>query len=267
MKLLRNKAVLFAVLGAVVIVGGWYAVLWGPRSSSYAKAEKDVAAMTSQAGQLQAQVSRLRAEALQAPVRQAQLAKLQSAIPGDPQLAQFILALDNAATQAGVDLETIAPAPPTASTGGAGVSSSGTAGPPPPAVKLSLSLKGTYAQILDFIDRVDSLPRLVVIDSVAVNGGGTGNQLSVTLAGRMFVGHLPGAGAASTSVADGPTSVTAAPTTPASAAPSPTPPAAAAPAAGPAPAPTAAPAPASSPVPAAKPALTSANAAIPGAGS
>jgi hypothetical protein len=79
-------------------------------------------------------------------------------------------------------------------------------------VLLSITVSGTYFSIIDYLDRIDSLPRLVVVDSVTFAPGEGTDQVSLSLSARMFT---TAAGVAGTTTPPTPTGsqVTASSTT------------------------------------------------------
>jgi Tfp pilus assembly protein PilO len=179
-------------IAALVVLLVWYVVLWSPRNRAYNTARTRAEAAQSQVSQLQAQLGRLQADSRQRPQLEAELAKLQAAIPSTPQLAQIFLQIDNAALQSGVTLTSIAPSPPAATAPSTGAPAS--TGTPPPSISVSLALGGGYYQILDFIDRLDALPRLIVLNTVTLSGGSaasTGPELTASITAHMFVSQLP----------------------------------------------------------------------------
>jgi Tfp pilus assembly protein PilO len=116
-------------------------------------------------------------------------------IPDDPDLAQFILDLNDAANQSGVNLLNISPTQPSSSSSGVSGGPRG-AGAVPPAVKVSMNITGGYFQVLDFLDRLDTLSRLVVVDTLSVthsSGSGTSAapELTVAITARMFTTKQP----------------------------------------------------------------------------
>jgi hypothetical protein len=61
-------------------------------------------------------------------------------------------------------------------------------------VGLAITVSGGYFEVLDYLDRLDDLPRIVVVDSIALTPAetATGQQeLSVSLNGRMFSTSAP----------------------------------------------------------------------------
>ena len=215
---MNRRALLIGGAAALVVLLAWYFLLWSPRSDDIAEARDRKDAAESEAQQLQSEIERLRAAQRDEPLRRAQLETLRIAVPDDPNLAQFILDTNDAATKAGIDFISIAPSPPAAATAAAattatttptsGASATPGAGATPPAeIKVSLQVQGGYFQVLDFVNRLNDLPRLVVIDSVTVSADAAG-RLSTALQARMFTRELP-AGFGGTATTTSTTSTTA----------------------------------------------------------
>ena len=109
------------------------------------------------------------------------------AIPDDPNLAQFILDANDAASRSGIDFLSITPTQPTApsqATTGSTVPGGGSATPVP--IRIGMAIAGGYFQVLDFINRLSALPRIVVVDSLTMSGNASSAQLQVTLQERIF---------------------------------------------------------------------------------
>ena len=79
---------------------------------SHAKTRRQAAEQTQ--AELQTQLNRLKAQQKSEPLRRAQLEALRTAIPDQPNLAQFILDVNDAAAKAGIDFVSISPSPPAA---------------------------------------------------------------------------------------------------------------------------------------------------------
>lgn len=210
---INRNVVVGAAVAVVAIVLIWWFLLWSPRNKDYNTANAIAQAADAQVEQLQAQVSRLESIKAQIPQFQAELAKLQVAVPDKAQLDQIILAINGAADQSGVELDGIAPSPPSA--GGTGPAASAA----PASIRVSLNLKGDYDQALDFMNRLDTLPRLLVIDTVNLAGTGSGTgassssggaELSISMTVRLFVTSAPPAapGATTTTTTPGAGSTT-----------------------------------------------------------
>lgn len=172
---MNRRALIFGALGSVVLVLLWYFLLWSPRQGEITAAEERTEAAESLASQLEAEIAQLQAAQRDEPLKQARRAQLQAAAPDDPGLGQFILDVNAAANSSGIDFMTISPTPPAPAEGG-GLS----------VIALSFSIEGGYFQVLDFMNRLTDLPRLVVIDSVNLSPQEGGTRLTTSLGARMF---------------------------------------------------------------------------------
>lgn len=191
-----NRRVLAIGAGiAAVILVLWYFALWKPRGSELGEAKDRRVAAEASESQLQTEIARLRAEERQEPLRRAQLERVRTLIPDEPNLAQFILDANDAAIRSGIDFISVAPALPTPATlaapaPGAPAAPATAPGTAPPEIKLALQISGGYFQVLDFLNRLDALPRLVVTDSLTLSADPTA-RLAVAVTGRMFTHILP----------------------------------------------------------------------------
>jgi Tfp pilus assembly protein PilO len=209
----KRGALVALIAGGIVVILLWYFVLFAPTSSDLSDTRDKVASAQSQKQELENTIRRLKELSANAPQQQATLRTLRAAIPANPDLGQFILQANDIAAAAGIDWLSIAPAPPTAGSG-AGPNST---------IAVSIQIDGGFFQVLDYLNRLEDLDRLVLVDSVNLSAAGsdegsTGSaevsggapDLSVTLSGRMFTGaEAPVAGSTS-----GGGSTTPTPTTP-----------------------------------------------------
>lgn len=202
---------------AALILFLWYFLLWSPRNDDLQDAKDRREVAEQQRTQLQSEIARLRAAQKDEPLLRAQLETLRTSIPDDPNLAQFILDSNDAAIRSGIDFISIAPALPAAPTATAPAppatpgapGSPVVAGTPPADIKLSLQIKGGYFQVLDFLNRLDALPRLVVTDGLSITSEPAASpRLTVSVTARMFVRALPasfgGSAAATTTTTTAP---------------------------------------------------------------
>lgn len=222
---MNRRAVIIGVAGFLVFALAWYFLLWRPRTNALDDAKTRRGAAEQQETELQASINRLKAAAKNEPRLRAQLETLRTSIPDDPNLAQFILDTNDAATKAGLDFVSISPSLPTAQTatgGGAattGTATTGTAGATatalPPQIAIQLQMTGGYFQMIDFLNRLNDLPRLTVVDTITV-GADNAARLTVSLNGRMFVRAIPagfgppGSSTTSTTIAAGASTTTTA---------------------------------------------------------
>ena len=216
----RLALISFGVAAVLLIL--WFMFLWSPQGNKLTDAKKRSDAAETQNSSLEVRLTRLKAAQKDAPELMAKGERLRRAIPETPELAQFILDANDAASQSGVDFLSISPTPP----------SPGVSAAAPSEVRLSISVTGTYFEVLDYLDRLDDLPRLVVVDSLGLTPGGgdsnTGSQdaMSVAITARMFTTAAPpttapvnpaagaagAAGSTTTTTAPGGTTATTQPT-------------------------------------------------------
>ena len=170
-----------AALGAgfVVLVVAWWVLAWGPVSRDAADTARRADDAERRATELRATVARLEELQRASPRLAAQLRALNAALPPTPDLAEFILAANRIAAEAGIDWLSISPSPPAAGTGGG-----------PAVINLSLQIEGGFFQALDYLNRLEDLERLVILDALNISASpsetGGPVRLSITLTGRMF---------------------------------------------------------------------------------
>ena len=185
-----SRAVIaLAVMGAIVALYGWNAVFLGPKNEARAEFRQELSAARRTEQDLRSNMALLRKLAADTKSREAELAGLGRLVPADADMDGAILALDAAAKQAQVTMAALVPSPPAAGTGGA-----------PATVSLSLTIDGTFDQIFDYLRRVETLDRLVVIDSLQLAAGGNGTsavagppKLSAQIKTRVFASSAPAA--------------------------------------------------------------------------
>lgn len=183
---MRRNVLVFALvmLGVLVL---WFFLIWSPQSNKIDEARTAADAAENQEQTLKLEVQRLQALEKQAPQLRERAARADTAIPEDPQLAQFILQVQEAADASGVEWISVSPSPPAAAAGPAA-----TAGTPQAGgvrqVAISMSVEGGYFQVQDFITRLETLSRAVKISSVALTGGKDDpTHLAAALSMNMFV--------------------------------------------------------------------------------
>jgi Tfp pilus assembly protein PilO len=173
----KRNVIIGIVAGALVVILIWFFAFYKPKSSDVSKTNDEVAAAERQQQDLDATLARLQALDRERPQQQATLDKLNAAIPATPDLAEFIFEANTAAADSGVDWLSISPTPPAPNLAGG-----------PSEIVLSIQVQGGFFQVLDYLNRLESLKRLVVTDSVNVSAGGTdtsgsaGSTTATTLA-------------------------------------------------------------------------------------
>jgi Tfp pilus assembly protein PilO len=209
----KRNTIIAIVAGALAVILIWFFAFYKPKSSEVSKTNEEVATAERQQQDLEATLARLQALDKERPQQQATLDKLNAAIPATPDLAEFIFEANTAAADSGVDWLSIAPTPPAASTTGG-----------PSVIALNIQVQGGFFQVLDYLNRLENLKRLVVTETVNVSAGGSdtsgsaGSTTATTLATS-----TSGSGAPTLSVTLGATMYTTATVAPAAPGATPTP--------------------------------------------
>ena len=194
---MKTKNMLVGVLAAVLIVALWWTMLLKPTRAKADKVRADTAIEQSKLEPLQAQLAKAQRDAAHAAEFKAELESLQTAMPNSPALAAFIRDANDIAQSTGVSWQSVTHGPPTLGTDGVN------------SITLGIQVKGTYAQVMDYLGKVAGLQRLIVVDGVqlttAANTGATtgstsglstgpfsgASELSAVITARMF--EAPGA--------------------------------------------------------------------------
>lgn len=212
----------FLIIGAVAVVAVialWWVFLYSPLNDDLSSAQAETASAQKQTQDLQTTLAQLESAKKNLPEKQALLNKLDQAVPKTPDLAEFIIQANDIADQAGIDFLSISPGQPTA--GSTGVST----------ISLTITLNGSFFQLQDYLQSLENLSRLVVVDSINVSAGATSSSgstgsttgsssgsgaLGVTLTGRMFTRAAPTATTGGTGTTTPSTGSSSSTTTPAS---------------------------------------------------
>jgi len=178
---MRRQTVLVTAGATLAVVLLWYVFFWAPRGRGLSSAKKQAIAAETKRAELQNQLTSLQGLQKRSALTRAKLEQLRIAIPDQPALAEFILDANAAATKAGIDFLSISPSPPAAgSTAGGTTPVAGAS-----TINMSITASGGYFQVLDWVNLLDLLPRIVVIDTLSLSAAPAGS-LSVTFSSRMF---------------------------------------------------------------------------------
>jgi Tfp pilus assembly protein PilO len=182
-----RRRVIIAAVAAIAMIAGFWLAAWSPANRHLAKAHSQLAQAQSLQNDLRQSLLTLQAEQKQVPALRVQLTQLQRAVPSTESMDTIFDQLNSLAAQSGVKIPSVAPSVAGTSTGGV-VTSHGSTAPTKTAsgaqaIQLSINVTGTYSQMLNFINRLNSSPRLFVVDALQVSGGTT---MSATIQGRAF---------------------------------------------------------------------------------
>ena len=177
----RTRSIVAIGVGALVVVV-WYVTLLSWQRNERARLATRLEAAERQEKEFRTTLSELRLLAQDTEARKAELTRLAGQagqVPPDPEVARFILAANHAALAAGVDWVSFAPGATVAGTGAA-----------PSSVPVAMEVRGRYPSLLAYLRRLETLERLVVIDSIQVSVAGVSPdvELSVSIASRIFTG-------------------------------------------------------------------------------
>jgi hypothetical protein len=173
----RRRELIVSVVVAVLVLAGVWALLVRPKGGQAAAARADEQAALAQADTLRGQISALEQVRSEAGSLRARAREARDLFPAKPDLPDLTTALQRIADQAGVDLMSISPTAPAAST----------SSPDLAAVTATVSVGGGYFEVEDFLARLENLvkspdpashvpPRSVLVRSVSIaSGSGAGS--------------------------------------------------------------------------------------------
>lgn len=163
---MNRRLVLIAAVASIAIVGLWWVFLFSPAGDDLATAEDRRDSAQVELATLREQRDRLALLVEQRPFFQSELESLRAAVPEQDDLAGIILSIDEAAKASGVTFVNFAASEP------------GTAdefGLAP--VQMQVSGEGGYFQVLDFVNRLNRIHRIVVVDSMTLTSASTEEDL------------------------------------------------------------------------------------------
>lgn len=153
-----RRQLIVAGVVAVVITALFFLFLLSPKLKDISKTRDDVQTARAQQDTLNTQLAHLKDVKKNAPETTAKLAALSQYVPATPDLPGFILQVQNAATASSIDLQSIAPSPPTDVSGATGVQS----------ISVSLTVQGGFFRMEDFLSRLENLQRAVEVRSFSL---------------------------------------------------------------------------------------------------
>jgi Tfp pilus assembly protein PilO len=161
---MNRRTVILGALIAVGMVALWWVFVFSPKSGELGDAKEAVSEAQRRGQTLAAQANQLRDLEKRSPQLEAQLARYSAAIPEQPNQSDFISGLNDIADASGITWQSVTMQEPTQTNPGE-----------PPTIQVQISLDGGFFQTLDYLNRLEDLDRLVVVDSVTINGGDSGS--------------------------------------------------------------------------------------------
>ncbi|HYN16534.1 MAG TPA: type 4a pilus biogenesis protein PilO [Actinomycetes bacterium] len=179
----RRRELVLAAVGALVVLVAATMLLVRPTRQDTAEARADRAAAVAESQSLRDQIKALEALKPNQAELEARAALARAEFPATPALPGLVDALQDSASLAGVELGTVAPATPKAST----------VNPLLAEITTTVDVGGSYFEIQDFLVRLENLvkgsdpgrvaPRSVLVQSVNLAGDteeGTGDSAAAT---------------------------------------------------------------------------------------
>jgi Tfp pilus assembly protein PilO len=160
------RAPIFAAAGAVVVAILLLVLLVLPKVGQVSTAKEDLAAAQTKQQTLETQKGALEDTKAQAPENRRAIDEVHAKIPPTADEPGLLLLINNAALDSGLDLTTLSPSPPVFDST-TGLST----------IVLSMSALGTYNEVTEFTDQIESLPRAAKITSLSLGPSGTTDSL------------------------------------------------------------------------------------------
>jgi hypothetical protein len=167
----RRQELIFATVGVFLILVAGVLLLVRPKQQAAAEARADRNNAIAEGQSLRDQIRALEALKADEARLRAQAKRATAEFPATPDLPDLVDALQDASSEAGADLVSVAPAAPKTST----------IGPELAEITTTVTVKGGYFQIEDFLARLENLikagdpgripPRSMLVQSVEVTSG------------------------------------------------------------------------------------------------
>jgi type IV pilus assembly protein PilO len=168
---LKNRTTLLVIGGLLLLIIIWLVAFFLPQGSKLSKLSAQEQTLQAQVTAGNAKVAALKKEALNTPELEAISQQLTTYVPPNAGVYTYITTMSNTATAANVSIVSLLPGSPVA-----------TAGSEFASIPFTVAVKGTYDELLTFIQDVYALPRLTTINSIAITGGGPQTNRSTELA-------------------------------------------------------------------------------------
>ncbi len=201
---MKSRTITVTVVAAIAVVAVWWLFVFSPTRSDASKASAELSTAKEQERTLDTQNKQL--DDLKKHQREidSDLKRLNKAVPQDAALAPFIDQANAIASATGVTWQSVTPTAPAAPGAGA---TSGSAD----AIQLTITVQGPYFNVLDYINRLENIPRLVVADQITLNPGADASgtkTVTATITGRMFTAGAAATAATGTTTTGGATTPT-----------------------------------------------------------
>ncbi len=190
-----------ALVAVLILVVGWFFVV-SPVRSKTTDQKAQTADLDAANAQLQVKLNQLVTQNKSVTDKQAELSNIGAEVPSDPHLPQLIRSLSASAGDSGVDMVSLTPTAPSAPSsagssvtlGTTGTSSttsaaggSGAVTPTPHAasasyqtIAVALTLNGDYSGIEEFLQHLQTMKRIFVVNSIQLAPTGAATATGIT---------------------------------------------------------------------------------------
>lgn len=172
-----RRIMIVALVAVIVLFAGWYEGLYRPEASHITSLKATEQQAQLDVLSLETRYVELVKSEKELPEERAALAKLEQAVPNDPELDSLVKTLFKAAAESGVQLSSIgSPAPPDFGLPIVGAPQVG-----PVELPLSLNVAGTTSEVEKLYRVLDAEPRLFVINNFSVTPGTRSGSVTLDL--------------------------------------------------------------------------------------
>jgi Tfp pilus assembly protein PilO len=161
----KRQWVLLTALLCLAVLAAGFLLLVKPQHSKASSIKTETAGVQSQVEQLEAKLALLTQEKKDITGEQAKLAQYVRQLPPDPEEPTLLRKVQEAATKAEVDLQTLNPSAPTAYSPNGGAAVAGLE-----VIPVSMTISGDYFQTEEFLDALEGLQRSMLVDTFAISG-------------------------------------------------------------------------------------------------
>ena len=189
---MRMRFVALIALTLVICVA-WYAAAFKPGAAKLAAVKDDVKRTQDEVAALTAKLTELQTLKANEKELREEFERLEHALPVEPAVSDFILDVQDAADQAGIDFLSIAPAVPAAPASAAPAAPAAPAPtegekaeesattttpaiPPLQSIKVALTADGKFFTIEEFVAKMEKLERALRVDTFTLSAGGSGSN-------------------------------------------------------------------------------------------
>lgn len=168
---MNRRQVVIPAVAAIAVIVLFFMLLLRPKMSQIDETRAAVESAQDGETSLRNELVRLEEARRNASRTSARLATVSQYLPSSPDLPGFIRLVQRAATQSGIDLNSIAPGLPADLPDARGVET----------ISVTLTIEGGFRRIEDFLSRLENLERVVEVRTITLAPGQTGLSDQITL--------------------------------------------------------------------------------------